>query len=326
MEDLSQMTRSLFFQCTVVALIIAFCAFGQFAIAQNKPHTHMLVIARGNAQNHHSDANPAPNLYAVTQGFYGTPYPNWINNADGFELWPCFANSTTSGSNPGPNLDCDTIGDPAIAFQSGGGAFGTAAYSWPLSNATTDGVTAYGCDGSTNGTQNPYTQGETWNPVAIDGFYIPCGQINTWYEDWTGDSTDEILWNAEVTQGTNVIADTGTQDWGPNAYGALTPPVDVIFYQDFNFGALGQTGKNNGNCVPNNNYPTSLPVSSYPVITAANKTCVDPVAGPATVSVTTEIATPTWTCAKSVCKVKYTKKYEVKQKFTINLLANASSD
>ncbi len=315
------MSRSLVFQCTVLALIIAVCAFGQLALAQNKPHTHMLVISRGNAQNHHSEANPTPNLYAVTQGFYGTPYPNWLNNSDGFELWPCFANSSTSG----PNADCEYIGDPQIAFQSGGGAFGTASYSWPLNTATANGVTTYGCDGSTNGTQNPYVQGETWDPAAINGFYIPCGQINTWYEDWTGDSSDELLWTAEVTQGSKVIADTGIQDWGPNVYGDqqdFPPPVDVVFYQDFNFGALGQTGKNNGNCVPDFNYPTSGAPTSFPVITGAGKTCVDPVAGPATVSVTTEVATPTWTCSKGACKVKYTEKYKLLQKFTINLLDN----
>ncbi len=141
----------------------------------------------------------------------------------------------------------------------------------------------------------------------------------TSYEDWTGDGTDEILWIAEITQGANVIAHTGTQDWGPNIYGTATPPADVLFYQDFNFGTLGRTGKNNGNCVPNFNYPTSGPPTSFPVITAAGKTCVDPVAGPATITATTEVATATWTCSKGVCRVKYSKKYWVVQKWNINL-------
>jgi hypothetical protein len=305
------MTKLRVYQFAVLVFALAFC-FGQLSVAQNR--THMMVLSRGQAQQH-SEAGPSPNLYAITQAFVGTPYPNWISNSDGFELWPCFANSSTSG----PNLDCQYIGDPQIAFQSGGGALGIPAYSFPLNTVTNNGVTSYGCDGSTNGTQKPYTQGETWDPPAINGFYIPCGQINTWYEDWTADSTDEILWMAEVTQGSKVIADTGIQDWGPNAFAAGTPPIDVVFYQDFNFGALGQTGKNNGNCVPSFGYPTSGPPTSFPVITAGNKTCSDPVAGPASVSTTTEVATPAWTCKNGTCKVKYTKKYSLSQKWTINL-------
>jgi hypothetical protein len=302
------------FQFAVIALIAAVC-FGQFALAQQRAHSHMIVVPRPSSQVRPvTAATPAPGLYPSTQGFHGTPYPNWINNSDGWELWPCFADS---GDN-GPNYDCMYLGNPLISFPSHGGAFGLTSYSWPLTTSTNkNGVTSYGCDGTTNGTQVPYTQGETWDPWAIDGFYIPCGQIMTGYEDWTGDSTDEILWIAEVTQGTNVIADTGIQDWGPNTYGAT--PGDILFYQDFNFGALGQTGKNNGNCVPNFNYPTSLPPSSFPIITAANKTCVDPVAGLATISVTTEVATATWTCKNSVCKVKYTKRYSLEQKWNINL-------
>lgn len=299
----------------VLALIVAFCSFTQPALAQ-PPHSHMIVMPRAHAQaNAQKPAALSAGLYGITQAFVGTPYPYWISNSDGYELWPCFADSGTDG----PNLDCQYIGDPQIAFPTGGGALGIPALSWPLNSITNNGVTAYGCDGTTNGTQNPYTQGETWDPYAIDGFYIPCGQINTWYEDWTGDSTDDILWQAVVMQGKNIIADTGLQDWGPNVYGGLTPPVQIVFYQDFNFGTLGDTGKNNGNCVPNFNYPTSGPPSSFPVVTAANKTCVDPVAGPATISVTTEVAAPTWTCAKNVCKVKYAKKYSLAQKWNINL-------
>lgn len=309
------MTTPRFFHFAVIALILAVC-FGQFAVAEQKTHSHMMVVPGANSQARPITATtPAPGLYASTQGFHGTPYPNWINNSDGWELWPCFADS----GNNGPNWDCLYLGNPMIMFPSHGGAFGLTRYTWPLTTSTnSNGVTSYGCDGTTNGTQVPYTQGETWNAWAINGFYIPCGQVMTGYEDWTGDSTDEVLWIVEVTQGTSVIAHTGTQDWGPNTSGA-TPSTGVLFYQDFNFGALGQTGKNNGNCVPNFNYPTSGPPSSFPVITAANKSCVDPVAGPATISATTEVATPKWTCNKGVCKVIYTKRYSLVQKWNINL-------
>jgi hypothetical protein len=330
------------FQCTVVVLIIAFCAFGQFAIAQNKPHTHMMVVPRTPSDVHSDALPPTAGIYAVTQGFVGTPYPNWVQNSNGAELWPCFGsyNGTATSTE---NVDCPTVGSPTIGFTAGGGVFGTPSYTWPLATSTSStGYTTYGCDGTTNGTQNPYAQGETWDPAAINTFYIPCGQINTWYEDWTGDSTDEILWNAEVTQVqsgvTKVLADTGIQDWGPNAYGDVSvygQPVDVVFYQDFNFGGLGDTGKNNGNCVPNFDYPipqvSGAPSPSYPLIEAAGKTCGEPKTGIATITVTTELGTPTYTlvttakgCAPTAppCyTVKYTvtTPHKISQKWDIYL-------
>jgi hypothetical protein len=57
--------------------------------------------------------------------------------------------------------------------------------------------------------------------------------------------TDDLLYRVEVVQGTNVIYDSGTIDFGPNPFGGLTPPADVIFSGDTNFGTLGETGKNN---------------------------------------------------------------------------------
>lgn len=317
----------------VVALFIC----GPQAFAETPHHSHMMVVPRA-----HSDVNsnatlpPVAGIYAVTQGFVGTPYPNWINNTDGYELWPCFGdyNGTATSTE---NADCPTVGSPTIGLAAGGGVLGTPSYTWPLTTSTnSDGYTSYGCDGTTNGTQTPYSQGETWDPFLIAGYYIPCGQINTWYEDWTGDSTDEILWTAEVTQGTKVIADTGTQDWGPNAYGDVAvygQPVDVVFYQDFNFGALGDTGKNNGNCVPNFGYPipqvSGAPAPGIPTVIAAGKTCGDPTTGIATVTVTTELGTPTYTLVTSASKcapttppcytVKYASKYKITQKWDIYL-------
>jgi hypothetical protein len=294
------MSKSRWFQVIVLFAIVAFCACSQMAFAR----PHAAVVPRADSQVHPDGVYPASGLYGVTQAFAGSPYPNWLTNTDGVELWPCFGDG-------GGNGNCPTIGNPVIPFS--GIAVGIPYFVWSLAN----------CDGTTNGTQVPYVQdqGETWNPYAINGYYIPCGQINTFYQDYAGDNTDDILWSAVVMQGTSVIADTGIQDWGVNPYGGGQL---IVFYQDFNFGALGDMGPNNGNCVPNYNYPTSSPGTlTYPVITAGGKTCVDPVAGPATILVTTALATPTWTCktklSVTTCKVNYARKYSLNQKISIVL-------
>lgn len=287
------MSKSCRFQGTIVLFLIAvFCAFTQIAFARPRaasgPHSQV------------SPTYPNPGLYAVTQAFTTSPYPNWTNNANGVELWPCF----------GSQANCSSIGDPAIPFY--GIAIGDPYFTWSLAD----------CDGTTNGTQNPYTwdQGETWDAFAINGFYVPCGQMVNFYQDYSGDTTDDLLWRAQVTQAGNVILDTGTEDWGPNPFaGSL-----VVFYQDVNFGTLGDTGPNNGNCVPESNYPNTIPPApTYPIITAGGHTCVDPVSGPATISVETSLATPTWTCKDKLgvvnCTVRYTTKYSLVQKWSIYL-------
>jgi hypothetical protein len=306
------MSKSGSFRVIVLFAIVAFCACSQMALAR----THIVVAARSHSQVRPDTPIPpslAPGLYAISQAFVDSPYPNWVNNFDGYELWPCFGEKST-------NQDCPTIGNPSILFPSSAVAVGVPYFTWSLAD----------CDGTTNGTQAPYVWdgGATWSPSAINGYYVPCGQINNFYEDWTGDTTDDLLITMEVKQGASVIADSGIQDWGPNPYGdSASEGFVVANYQDFNFGALGDTGANNGNCVPDYNYPTSSPGPSnplsYPVITAANQTCVDPVAGPATLYVTTTIATPTWTCktkqSVTACKVTYANKYSLHQKWSILL-------
>jgi hypothetical protein len=283
------MSKSNCFHVAVLSAVVIFCVCSQMALAGPRS-----VGAQPLAK---SDAFPAPGLYPVTQAFVRSPYPNWTNNSDGTELWPCF----------GPSGDCATIGNPAIEFN--GVATGGPFFAWSLAD----------CDGTTNGTQVPYERGETWNPFLINSYYVPCGQVNTWYQDFSGDTTDDLLWSAVVTQGGNVIADTGTQDWGPNPFEG----DEVIFYQDFNFGALGDSGPNNGNCAANYNFTGSSIPTSYPFMIAAGKTCVDPVTGPATISVMTTLATPTWTCktreGATTCTVHYTRKYQIKQEWSIYL-------
>jgi hypothetical protein len=289
------MSKSLWVQVLALVVVVAFCCCSQMAFAG--PHA-VAPKAQSQAQ---PNAYPAAGLYPVTQSFSASPYPNWLNNSDGVELWPCFGDG-------GGNGDCPTIGNPAIGFD--GIAVGDPFFVWSLA----------GCDGTTNGTQVPYTLGQTWIISAINGYYVPCGQINILYQDYANDNTDDLLFTIKVTQGANVIADSGTQDWGPNPFGSGEL---IVFYQDFNFGALGDIGPNNGNCVPSYNYPTTAVPTSYPFMIAAGKTCVDPVTGPATIAVTTAISTPTWTCktqhAVTTCTVKYTKKYSMKQSWNIYL-------
>jgi hypothetical protein len=299
------------FQVVALFSFVAFCACGKVAIAKTQLVASAKVQTQSQAVPLTKSGPLPPGLYPVSQAFVHTPYnatlPNngWVNNVDGSELWPC----TT------PSADCPTIGDPPIPF-SGGFVIGTPRFTFSLS----------ACNGTTNGTQVPYTwdQGETWNAFAINDYYVPCGQINALYEDWTSDSTDDVLTSYVVRQGLKVIADSGVQDWGPNTYYAGTGDLyTIIVYQDFNFGALGQTGPNNGNCVPNYKYPTTAIPTSYPFIIAENLTCADPAAGLATITVRNELAAPTWTCKTTSevtsCKVKYAIKYALEQTWNIYL-------
>ncbi|MGA9642853.1 MAG: hypothetical protein WBQ72_15765 [Terriglobales bacterium] len=265
--------------CAVFVLIIAFCAFGQLALAQNH-HYQIKVIPRANSNHAAGPSGITAGLYGLTAAFTATPVPYGFNS-DGSDLWPC----------PGGGLtDCPTIGDPTITFPAGGWALGNPSYQWSLS----------GCDGTTNGN-------------------VPCGQTETFYEDQSGDSTDDLTYLIEVTQGSKVIADSGIVDFGTNPYGGLSPAADVIIYGDQNFGTLGQTGKNNGNCEANYNYPGEGAPPTGLFVVAANKTCSDPVAGAATLTATTSVSHPVWTNKKGVYTVKYTVKYSVKQSWTINL-------
>jgi hypothetical protein len=252
------------------------------------------------------ETGPIKNLYGL-QAAFTQVYPTPGANADLTDIWPCFGNSST------PNGDCPTIGNPTITFPSGAAALGAPAYVWLLANP---GANGYGCDSSTNGTTSTS--------------YLPCGQTETWYEDDTGDTTDELLYSLVVTQGTTVLVDSGTVDFGVNTFGGLTPPPDVIIYGDQNFGnwAGATTGPNNANCTADVNYPLAAaanPGSVY--IVAAGKTCNNPVAGAATLTAVTELATPKYTKSTSskVCgsvgppcyTVRWTKKYSITQKWTI---------
>ena len=163
-----------------------------------------------------------------------------------------------------------------------------------------------------------------WSFSACDGTsnLNPCGQTETWYEDDSGDTTDDLIYAITATQvqsgKTVYVADSGVVDFaGPNPFGGASPPADVVIYGDQNFGTGGATGKNNGNCSANFNYPVSWPTITYPYVVAANKTCVNPLPGLVTITALTELAHPTYTVHGSTATVKFTVIKKLTQKWTI---------
>jgi hypothetical protein len=302
------LTKSRMFQVIASFAIVVFIVCGQQALAQdNHPRFQIKLVPRANPDGAitQPDVAPPANLYGL-QAAFTQGYPTIGANSDHTDIWPCF------GSASG-NPDCPTIGSPSITFPAGGAALGAPAYVWQLSNPGSNG---YGCNSDTNGTSNTS--------------YLPCGQTETWYEDITGDSTDDLTYSIVVTQGTNILVDSGIVDFGTNVFGGATPPADVVVYGDQNFGTWpgAGAGPNNANCTADFNYPlTSDPPTVFPYIIQANKTCKDPVAGAATLTAITEVATPHYTKVLTVagCKpvappcwtVKYTKKYALTQKWTI---------
>jgi hypothetical protein len=306
-------------QVFAVLGVMGFFVCGQQAAAQEKyrPHVNIVVASREHAANNaaHPETSLPANLYAL-QGAFAQTYPVIGANADGTDIWPCTGNSSSTGPNP----DCPTIGDPSVIFPSNATAIGNPALVWQLNNVAASG-NGYGCNALTNGT------GHLGSP------YFPCGQVETWYEDDTNDSTDELLYSMVVTQGKGTIADSGVVDIGPNTAGGLAPPSDVLIYDPINFGyGPGDgpgTGPNNGDCTPDYNYPLTAPANpGQEYLVAAGKTCVAPVAGAATITVTTALGAPEYTkvmgaectsngVASPCYTVKWTKKYELIQKWDI---------
>jgi hypothetical protein len=301
-------------QFAVLALVVAFC-FGTLAMAElNKSEAPTTLHHPRIVKSHHgdlkSDTAPAANIYGVWQAFAGTPAIYGLSaNSDGSPVWPCFGGGTSS------NPDCPTIGDPAQ--DNYGVEVGVPNYTWEKS----------ACNATSTST-------------AV------CGELETFYEDTTADTTDDLLYSFTAingTSGTAYIADSGTEDFGPDALGAPASayPITVIFSGPQNFGTMGQSGANNGNCDPNYQYPipnaisaggsSSAPYPVYPFVVAAGKTCVAPAGGVVTLSAITELATPKYTAVKTgedgfgdACtatipcyKVAFTKKYSATQKWSI---------
>jgi hypothetical protein len=101
-----------------------------------------------------------------------------------------------------------------------------------------------------------------------------CGQIFWFYEDDTGNSTDDLVVSIVVKQGKNFVLDTGPFNFGPNPF---TAGAVIVISDDVAFGTLGQTGPGNGFCA------------------GSTESCINPVKGVASVTVTTTVGTSTIT-------------------------------
>jgi hypothetical protein len=291
------------------------------AVASNETyHRVMLPAERQEAASaaQNPETSPPPRLISL-QANFTQAYPTITANIDGSDVWPCFGRVTA-------NTDCPTVGNPSVQLPRGAIVMGRPAYTWALQNNDIIGFglgNGTGCDALTNG-----TVGQPFEPGVL---YRPCGQIFTSFEDDTGDTTDDLLQRVVVRQGTNIIYDSGMVDFGPA--GPIKYPVDVVLFGDANFGFWpgAMNGPNNGNCSGNSDYPLTAP--TFPAtgyVVESNSTCQEPVAGPATFTTFTELATPQYkqmtgkACtSKGVASpcftVKWTRKYEIHQDFSIFL-------
>ena len=141
------------------------------------------------------------------------------------------------GGNPN-DADCASIAP-------GGVVLGSVAYSQSLAN----------CDANTSTSPN-------------------CGQIFWFYEDDTGNTTDNLVVSIVVKQGKNFVLDTGPFNFGPNPFPAGSV---IVVSDDVAFGTLGETGPSNGYCA------------------GSTESCINPVKGVANVTITTTVGTSTIT-------------------------------
>ena len=323
-------TSRVFQLCAWVAVAVL-SAPGQLVLAQESHHRAFVVMPGVAAERATApERAPAPTIYPLQATFTqinASEYPN----SDGTDLWPCFG----FGSAGAPNLDCPTVGNPSIPLPLGGVVLGVPQYVWKLANNTGYGYgngegNGNGCDALINGTSGPLPV----NGTAGATQYKPCGQIATWYEDDSNDPGDDLLQRIVIRQGTRIIYDSGTVDYGP-APSNIAYPVSVILNTDANFGFWpGQdesVGPNNGNCRPSTGYP--LASAAYPgaiYVVASDQTCREPVPGLAGVSTTTVLATPAYkqisgeACttkgvASPCYKVEWTRNHEIWQDFNIFL-------
>jgi hypothetical protein len=251
------MTRT--FQIAVIVLVVAFC-FGQLALAADVPHHWGVRLIKhhgpkGNAIRPDVGAAPAANLYNVTSAFVATPTGLSGNLADGYDLWPCAGGAATPGTAV-QDENCFYIGSTGTADPAsfgGSWVLGSPSYVWYLAADTTDApFQPFGCAATSSADATNY-----------------CGQTNTWYEDWTNDSADNLTYLIEATgtATTDIIADSGTVDFGPNSYAGSSPAdIDVVIYGDQNFGTDGASGANNGNCTADYNYP--IPAAQIGVVSS----------------------------------------------------------
>jgi hypothetical protein len=253
---------------------------GQPALAQTHVHRQMHPNPAGRL-----DADPflgiPPVAMVPLQGSLIQAYPTIGVNADGSDLWPCFGRST-------PNVDCPSVGNPPLPLPRGAQVTGIPRHTWALRNDDIFGFglgNGVGCDAFINGTTG-ITAAE----------YKPCAQIITFFEDDTNDANDDLVERVVVTQGLNVVYDSGLVNFGP-AGPSVTYPVDVLLFYDANFGFWPgeKHGPNNGNCSADIGYPLAAPTfPGVPYQVATDSTCHRPESGKARVHTETFLGTPSF--------------------------------
>ncbi len=286
---------------TFVALVslFAFC-LGTMALAANHAQFSAKIVRNGGVHANgvgpdYTFTYPAAGLYGVAQWFGGGPIASYASpyNSDNSEIWPCFG----GGTNADP--DCPSVGSPTQDLATSGFVGGVPFYGWPLH----------------------FTDGSDFCDQASTAD-LPCGQVETWYEDDSLDGTDDLLYLLTAQQGTAYVSDSGTYDFGPNFTGG-GPGAVVVISGDQGFGTMGQTGPNNGNCAADYNYPLLSP--AYPGVyeVQAGKTCVAPVTGAVKFTALTELGIPKYTkstsatvCAPAGGPPCYTVKWTIKHKVT----------
>ena len=295
-----------------IALLFTSMTLCALSSAGELQHRHMFAQADQQRVTHAADARqspdaPPPRLLPL-QANLTQAFPVVAANADTSDLWPCLGR--TAG-----NPDCLTIGDPTIQLPRGGVVLGFPSAIWSLASGPAA-VNGVGCDAFTNGT--------TGTQPAL---FRPCAQLNTWFEDNSNDPTDDLLQRIVVTQGSRVVYDSGTVDYGPA--GPIKFPVNVLLSYDVNFGFWpgASVGPNNGNCSADVGYPLSAPTNpGATYIVAAGQTCERPVAGKVEFHTVTLLATPRYTqtsgatCTSSgvaspCFTVSWTKRDEIHQDF-----------
>lgn len=291
------------FAVLVVLAVAVFCISG--ATAEETHHAHFAVVKHA-PSSVHSDAtsNALPAGIWISWADFAA-FSN-ATNSDGSFLWPCFGQYIpASGTNTGQaaNPDCPSIGDPSVPFPSGGVVLGNPDYFWSVADCNATSTSA-----------------------------PDCADQETFISDNSGDLTDDLLFSLVITQGKTTIYDSGTQDYGENVFGLTASgfPIIWINYNPMSLGDMGLTGKNNGNCLADFNYPLPAAAFNPPYyIVEANKTCGAAKTSVADGTVTIEYATPAYTKSTSAktcgstptpCyTVKYTKVWEATYKFTIYL-------
>ncbi len=318
------MKKSHWFQILLCLAIVVLFVYGQQAQAQAQfqpkitiHHIQHTKHARAGHVRSHATVAPAPNFYPIYAGtaFMG-PQDNTTDPPT--DEWPCDPNWGTGY--------CD----------------GTIAYDWPAGEVANGG--GQGIWGGYLQYSIPW-QGDpsnvfddppcfyTTTPPTVDGVTPWCTQFIMSYEDDTMDSTDELYQTIVVTQkqgsATVDLMDTGIIDQGTNGSATFVdtsvPYVNVIWL-DALFGSLGQPttgctskGKpakcvNDGMCLAAGALVNYWGAYNY----ASNKTCVNPVEGAATVTITTYLGNPNnQTQIVKTCGPSGNVACSIKQTFTI---------